>query len=167
MIFDVPSDRLTAMFKARVIRKGNASSRLKAMHHAVASATDDEVKVGFPQGADGGILDRAFYNEFGTANIPERPFMREGIRGGKDKITRLMRADGARLLRGEKGFSLDKALKRLGVEGQGIIQDSITTGGFTPNAPATVREKGSSKPLIDTGQMRQAVSYQVGKRGKK
>ena len=32
---------------------------------------------------------------------------------------------------------------------------------FTPNAPSTVREKGKNTPLIDTGELRDAVDYVV------
>lgn len=32
---------------------------------------------------------------------------------------------------------------------------------FTPNAPSTVRKKGKNTPLIDTGELRDAVDYVV------
>jgi hypothetical protein len=43
----------------------------------------------------------------------------------------------------------------------GDIQHEITVLRHPPNAPATIRAKGSSKPLIDTGEMRQSVTYQI------
>ena len=46
-----------------------------------------------------------------------------------------------------------------------VIQESITEGAWEPNAPSTVAKKKSSKPLIDTGRMRQSVNYIIRERG--
>jgi hypothetical protein len=53
------------------------------------------------------------------------------------------------------------SLQRLGIEAQGDVQMSIVSGGWAPNSPVTVKMKGSSRPLIDTGAMRQSVTYVV------
>ena len=37
----------------------------------------------------------------------------------------------------------------------------IRNGNWVPNAPATIRRKGSDRPLIDTGQLVNAVEYEV------
>ena len=34
-----------------------------------------------------------------------------------------------------------------------------------PNAPSTIRKKGSDKPLIDTGRLRQSVNYVIKPKG--
>ena len=36
-------------------------------------------------------------------------------------------------------------------------------GTFAPDAPATARRKKSSRPLIDTGLLRQSIKYKVAK----
>ncbi|EFA29062.1 conserved hypothetical protein, partial [Haemophilus influenzae HK1212] len=40
---------------------------------------------------------------------------------------------------------------------QGDVQLNIARGNWVANAKSTIKQKGSSKPLIDTGKMRQSV----------
>lgn len=118
------------------------------------------VKVGFPAGKTGGeILARATFNHFGTSTIPERPFITNAVRDNKGKYVRFLKAEG-------KGILIDSTpprlvLEKLGLMGQGDIQEEITNLSSPPNAPSTIRQKGSSNPLIDTGQMRGSVTYKV------
>lgn len=63
------------------------------------------------------------------------------------------------------GKSVEQALDALGVAIKGLVQTEIVDGGFTENAPSTIKKKGSDKPLIDTGTMRQSVNYVVKRRG--
>jgi len=51
----------------------------------------------------------------------------------------------------------------MGVVVKGIVQQEIVEGDFAPNAPSTVRSKGSGQPLIDTGHMRQSVNFVIKK----
>lgn len=46
---------------------------------------------------------------------------------------------------------------------KGVMNTSIL---FAPNAPSTVRKKGKNTPLIDTGELRDAVDYVVNPRDK-
>ena len=48
---------------------------------------------------------------------------------------------------------------------KGIVQKTIKEGSFVPNAPSTIRKKGSDKPLIDTGRLRQSVNYHIKPKG--
>jgi hypothetical protein len=43
----------------------------------------------------------------------------------------------------------------------GVIKQRIANGIAPPNSPYTIARKGSSKPLIDTGQLRNSITYQV------
>lgn len=48
------------------------------------------------------------------------------------------------------------------------IQEAFNTEGFgqwQPNSPLTVASKGSAKPLVDEGDLRQAVTYEVSENG--
>lgn len=120
------------------------------------------LRVGFPKSKSSrsNIL-KAAYNEFGTGHIPERPFMRTAMRVNRAKYLRTMKKD-AQVILAKGGDGLLRAsLDRLGAMAQGDIQHSITSGHWTPNAPSTIRAKGSSRPLIDTGEMRNSVTWAI------
>ena len=70
-----------------------------------------------------------------------------------------MSASAPKILRGTT--SLFSVLSKLGILAQGDIQAEITALASPPNSPVTVALKGSSNPLIDTGEMRGAVTYKV------
>lgn len=91
--------------------------------------------------------------------IPERPFLRVGIRRNLEFFARLSRANLVRLARGQ--ITMAVALGQLGAAAAGKVQKEISDGHFTPNAPSTIRAKGSSKPLVDTGALRQAITWTV------
>ena len=57
--------------------------------------------------------------------------------------------------------ALANSLNLAGVIAVRAVQDKITTGPFAPLQPRTVRRKGSSKPLMTPGQLRQAVTFVV------
>jgi len=54
-------------------------------------------------------------------------------------------------------------LKRAGMAGQRASQKWFTDAraNFKPNAPSTIKAKGSDKPLIDQGILRSAITYVV------
>jgi len=52
-------------------------------------------------------------------------------------------------------------VQKLGIRVQGDVQASITSLTSPANSPVTIKRKRSSKPLIDTGEMRQAVTFKV------
>lgn len=133
------------------------------------------VKVGFPAGTGSDLVMRAVWNEFGTKGsgkgfstprgggfggpIPERPFMRNAMRENRAGLQSVMGKGAHQVLRGE--VSLNAMLARLGIYLQGKIQGEITSLASPPNSPTTIRLKGSSNPLIDSGEMRQRVTWKV------
>ena len=127
----------------------------------------NRVKVGFPVGrADHDVINRAIWNNFGTRNIPERPFMQNAMRNNRAAYKAAMRASALTImievaLGSEAAVEKRKALKRLGVQAQGDIQAEITALRTPPNAPSTIQQKGSSNPLIMSGEMRAAVTFKV------
>lgn len=124
------------------------------------------VRVGFPQGkseADGTpVAMIAAVHEFGSPErgIPERSFLRSGMRENGEKYVRLNKVNLVRILRGQ--LTVEQALGQLGEMAKGDVQQKIRSGDFAPLKPATVNRKGSSKPLVDTGQMVQSVTYELG-----
>lgn len=127
----------------------------------------NRVKVGFPAGqADHDVINRAIWSNFGTRNIPERPFMQNAMRNNRAAYKAAMRASALTImievaLGSEAAVEKRKALSRLGIKAQGDIQAEITALRTPPNAPSTIRQKGSSNPLIMSGEMRAAVTFKV------
>lgn len=155
------------MFTVQVKRKTNTSV-LRNIGSALAGPKT--VKVGFPAGeADQDNINKAVWNEFGTKGgasgggwggpIPERPFLRNAIRENRGKYRDAMRSSAAKILVGKTGIRT--VLSKLGIVAQGDIQAEITSLQSPPNIPVTVALKGSSNPLIDSGEMRGAVTWKV------
>lgn len=125
-----------------------------------------EVVVGFQEGQqydDGtSLAEVAAYNEFGSSDTPERPFMRQSFERHEDVLHAACEDVNDSLAAGD---TVEHALDTLGVVVKGLVQNEIREGGFAPNAPSTIRQKKSDQPLIDTGHMRQSVNYIVRKVG--
>ena len=102
----------------------------------------------------------SLFQEYGTSDIPARPFFRTAINNNrkyiKEELKRLLQKVALGEMKGEI------ALKSIGLEVQGMIQDSIKNGGWTPNAESTIRaKKGMGQELIETGSMLRAVSFEI------
>jgi len=133
---------------------------------ALKKLSELEVQVGFQgdQTAEDGtsLAEIAAYNELGTSTIPARPFMKQSFENHEDELRAACERVNAALASGK---SVEQALDALGVAIKGLVQTEIVDGGFTENAPSTIKKKGSDKHLIDTGSMRQSVNYVVKRRG--
>ena len=146
------------MTRVHAVRVRNGTRKLNKIVKSFKGPS--KVKVGFPQGATASeILDKAVYNEFGTYNIPERPFLRNALRDGTPEIKRAARRIALRIFDGR--LTAQQGLDQLGILAKGLIQDSITDLRDPPNAATTIGTKGSSNPLIDSGEMRGAVTWKV------
>lgn len=122
----------------------------------------DRVDIGVfaEQGSD--LVIKAASNEFGTSTIPERSHLRAGIDEGKREIENAVVNSYNRIFAG-KTKKIDE-LGKLGLLGTALVVKKINKGPFTPNKPKTILRKGSSKPLIHTGNLRQAYTHRVVKR---
>lgn len=112
-------------------------------------------------GAD--LVDIAIWNELGTGRIPARPFLGQTVDQHGAEIQKAAAQLVQKICKGQ--LDAQSALKQLGVLTVGYVQNQITDGDFEPNAPMTVQRKGSDHPLIDTGQLRQGISYVICKKG--
>lgn len=103
----------------------------------------------------------ALIHERGSAanNIPARPFMKQTRQKAEGRFSRLLRRLYKQVVNG-KVPPFD-GLAKLGTAYEGEMKNTFTTGSFTPNKPATIKRKGSSRPLIDTGHMRQSITSKV------
>lgn len=97
--------------------------------------------------------------EFGTSTIPERSFLRSTAAETRPLMRALMGRLQARMAKGE--LTVRQALSQAGAYQVGKIKQKISSGVPPPNKPATIARKGSSTPLIDTGEMRATVNYEV------
>lgn len=95
--------------------------------------------------------------------IPARPFLRTGIDNNQHKIENVMRQEIIRILSGNQ--NAEAALQRIGLHIEGLIKKNFVEGDFKPNAKSTIRKKKSSRPLIDTGHLRQSIRYVVRRKG--
>ena len=90
--------------------------------------------------------------------IPARPFMRKTYDNNKRKINKQIEMEYNRILEGKQ--TAKKALTRLGMWYKGLTQITIRKGGFEPNKPLTIQNKrGSTKPLINTGQLYNEIDH--------
>lgn len=123
-----------------------------------------ETVVGFPRGKNlaqpfypngASVLDVAIWNNYGTDTIPRRAFMENA---SKDliKLVKEKRKEHQPLINEGKMDPM-KSGKILGLLAIVVVRESIRNGTYVPNSPMTIRAKGSSKPLIDTGAMMQHV----------
>ena len=124
------------------------------------------VKVGIQDGdktSDGkeSLAYIASLHEFGSpgGKIPERSFIRTAIDKNEHKINNL--SDGLALKILDRSVTVRGALDLIGLKVTGMIQEQITDGDYVPLAPATIKRKGSDKPLIDTGHMFQSVRHVI------
>lgn len=101
----------------------------------------------------------ASFHEFGTRRLPQRSFIRAGIDEYKDAIQRRAVLVGQGITIGK--FTAEQALSLLGEYTVGVLKQRIANGILPANAPSTIARKGSSKPLIDTGQLRNSITYRV------
>lgn len=93
--------------------------------------------------------------------IPERSFVRSTFDEKADEIEEKAKDV---IVAAVNRTDVNKALNLVGQYIEGEIKKKIGNGPFVPNAPATIRKKKSSNPLIDTGHMRQSVRYKIGER---
>lgn len=145
------------MVSLRIERRGDAAKRIGMILEGMQGPR--RVKAGFPSGQAGGdIVMRAVWQEFGTTRIPERPFIRNAMTANLSGYRDLARSSAEQIIAGS--MTMRRALERMGIKAQGDIQKEMP-GTPPPNAPSTIRQKGSSMTLVDSGQLRQSVSWVI------
>lgn len=134
-------------------------SKAKELIEKLKSGSQKAVYVGFPaefdekvEGSDNfNLASLAAVLEFGNERIPSRPFLRQTLAENQEKYTALF----VKLF--ESGVSIGQIYEQIALIAQGDVQQNIVNGKWTANAPSTIKRKKSSKPLIDTGKLRQSV----------
>ena len=100
----------------------------------------------------------AMENEFGVPErfVPERPFFRLANKEFKKIGPKFLESR----LKLRDYFLTKEVNEELALKHQNLVQKSIRDLKEPPNAPRTIKEKGSANPLIDTGLMLRSVTYE-------
>lgn len=137
----------------------------KAIKRELERAKGREVAVGILQGSvdseGASIAEYATYNEFGTEDVPSRPFMAMSFDENVAAINSDFQRQSKRLVTGE--VTAEQALTIIGQKHAGRVQNVITGRDILPAlAPSTIAaKKGSTKTLVDTGAMVNAVQIEI------
>ena len=124
-----------------------------------------KVSVGLPKGKSGQyedgstVIEVAAWNEFGTEKIPERSFIRVPVQQNKAKYIELAKKQAQKIYTGKT--TVDDALGILGLFMSDKMKASFTDNEWQSNSAETIEKKGSSRPLIDTGQLRNSITWQI------
>ncbi|WPH64024.1 neck protein [Vibrio phage vB_VpP_1] len=107
----------------------------------------------------------AAVNEFGSADgrVPERSFLRSGVSDSEPQIKKLYEKMIPEVI--DKDLDVDTIQSLVGQLVVGRITERISEGIEPANSPKTVKRKGSSTPLIDTGHLRQSITYVLSEPG--
>lgn len=121
------------------------------------------VKVGVFGGGRNAEL--AVIHEYGApeANIPERSFIRRTFANSEVVDAKNKMCAGLMKKIVEEDMSVGQALGQLGAFGAAQVKNTIVSGDGVPPPlkEATIARKGSSRPLVDTGQMLNSITWQV------
>lgn len=142
------------------------SKQLKSARPYVAVGVTGERGSAPHQGGEGAtVVDIAVAHEFGAGRVPERSFIRDTIDAQAKKyrayLNKGIDQELAQTVQSGSVPAQSLTLKRLGLMVKGDIQKRIAQGIPPPNSPATIARKGSSTPLINTGQLRASIDYEL------
>jgi phage gpG-like protein len=148
--------------------------KLPKLLAAMNSLTMKDVMVGIPKEEtardDTGPLNNAtigYIMEHGApeANIPARPFLIPGVEACKDKVAKQLAGAAKGAVQGN-AIGIEEGLERAGLLAQNSVRAKINSGIGPSLAPSTIaarkrRGRTGTKPLIDTGQLRNSITYVV------
>lgn len=129
---------------------------IKKIDREIKKLCENKVRIGFPTK----VAEYASYNEFGTRNIPARPFFRTALiyGEGREKVLNYAKDQILEITEGRNHMQI---LNSIGLYCKGRVVSSIKYGGWTPNAPSTIKRKGNKPPLIDSSKMISSVEFEV------
>ena len=137
----------------------------------MAAVAQRDVLVGIPAGEqrDDGPTNAeiGYQNEFGSPanNIPARPHLIPGVAAVQDKaVARLTQAASAAAT--GRMSDAERHLHAAGLIAQSSVRRTLTTAAYRPLSERTLAERQArgrtgTKPLIDTGQYRNSITYVV------
>lgn len=143
----------------------------RALMLRLQSAANAQVKVGvFGEKADAKaengdltVGDLATIHEFGGGTVPERSWLRGYVDENQTRLDEMSRR-AAQAVAGGK-MSPEQALNAMGLKIAGEIKQRISENIPPPLAESTIKAKGSSVALVDSGQFRGSIAHEVVKDG--
>lgn len=113
-----------------------------------------------PEGNEPGpsIIDVAIWNNFGIG-VPRRDFMTPATQKWEPFCEETVEALKEDIIAGN--INIDDVLGILGQKGADLISDEIIALREPPNSPVTIARKKSSNPLVDSGDMSKAPTYEI------
>lgn len=146
----------------RVVDRG-ASRLLRAVSErgpmvevGVIGAKGDEIH---DNTGDVTVAQVAEWMEFGTPTVPARSWLRGAIDEHGTELERRIGIETRDVIAGRR--SQAQALARVGIWIAGKIQERIARGIAPALAAGTIARKGSTTPLINTGQLRSSITSRV------
>jgi hypothetical protein len=163
--------------KAKIIDRDRGMRELMRMAerinyekpHVVVGITGKRGSKQHAGGVGATVVDIGAAHEFGAGNVPRRSFIRATVDRNetiyREAIRKAFRATVLHAARNDKTWNYKNsvALRRLGLRVEGDIKQYIADGIEPANSPQTIARKKSSKPLIDTGQLRASIASEIRK----
>ena len=140
----------------RVVRAFKGVKRNKVVTVGVHGGSEPYKRGG---GQPATIPQIATFQEYGTKHIPSRSFIRSTFDEKKEEWVKLVTRLETSVSRG--AISQDVLYNLLGIKIQSDIQTKIERLKTPPNSPLTIKLKGSANPLIDTGRMKNSITYEI------
>ena len=97
---------------------------------------------------------------YGTATIPARPFLEEGIDSKKNEIAEAIKQEAKKAIDGGAAN-----WNKVGTMAVGAVQEFVRGDHYKttkPNSAKTIKYKGSDKPLIDGADLINSLAFVVG-----
>lgn len=110
-----------------------------------------------------GLAELAAIHEFGSpaANIPERSFIRRTFREKRPELLDVVRKVAKGTVKGK--ITAERGLNLLGAWLAAEVKKTVTDGPHIPPPlqPETIARKGSDRPLVDTGRLVDAITWDI------
>jgi len=136
------------------------------LHNIIRKSKKGSIEVGFfadsPRYDSGvSVSNVAYWNEYGTKNIPERPFLRTSAQKNNEKYLGLVRSFLTAIFKGRATGK--RAISTIALKVKNDIVDTIIRWTFPINAKSTEDKKGFNDPLVDTELMLESVDWRLSK----
>ncbi len=105
------------------------------------------------------VAEVAFFNEFGTKNIPERSFLRATFDKNKDAMVGVFEKAMSDFV--TKKRRVDYPLRKIGFMMSEKTKEYMEEMKTPPNADGTIKAKQFNNPLIDSRHLKNSINFKV------